>query len=142
MSSAASATTSCVQIRLVERFNPGYPVVYAPDGFRRMLEVGAGLGEHLEYERLTAEQEASYYALELRASMAWCLRERFPRIQILVGDCQERLEFPDGFFDRILAIPVLEHLANLPAAFREMHHLCDKQKGVFTVVIPCEGSLA
>ena len=127
---------------LVERFNHGYPMVYAPDGFCRTLEIGAGLGEHLEYERLTPEQEASYYALELRANMASRLRERFPRIQILVGDCQERLEFPDGFFDRILAIHVLEHLPNLPAALREMYRLCDKQKGVFTVVIPCEGSLA
>ena len=81
---------------LVERFNRGYPVVYAPDGFRRTLEVGAGLGEHLEYERLTPEQEASYYALELRANMASRLRERFPHIQILIGDCQDQLEFPDA----------------------------------------------
>src|SRR5882724_9959085 len=43
----------------VERFNHGYPVVYAPDGFHRTLEIGPGLGEHLEYERLTPEQEAS-----------------------------------------------------------------------------------
>ena len=85
---------------------------------------------------------ASYYALELRANIASRLRECFPRIQILVGDRQERHEFLDGFFDRILAIHVLEHLPNLPAALREMHRLCDKQKGVFTVVIPCEGSLA
>src|SRR4030095_7975541 len=100
------------------------------------------LGEHLAYERLTPEQEANYYALELRANMASHLRERFPRIQILVGDCQARPEFRDGLFERILAITVLEHLPIWPAAIREMYRLCDKQKGVFTVVIPCEGSLA
>jgi hypothetical protein len=37
---------------------------------------------------------------------------------------------------------VLEHLPNLPGAVREMYRLCNKQRGVFTVVIPCEGGLA
>jgi ubiquinone/menaquinone biosynthesis C-methylase UbiE len=51
------------------------------------------------------------------------------------------LNFEDGYFDRILAVHVLEHLPNLPAALEEMHRLSDKQRGVFSVVIPCEGSL-
>jgi ubiquinone/menaquinone biosynthesis C-methylase UbiE len=52
------------------------------------------------------------------------------------------MDFEDGYFDRILAIHVLEHLPNLPAAVREMHRLCDKTRGVLSIVIPCEGSLA
>jgi ubiquinone/menaquinone biosynthesis C-methylase UbiE len=52
------------------------------------------------------------------------------------------LDFPDGCFDRIVAIHVLEHLPNLPGAIREAHRLCNKERGVFQVVIPCEGSLA
>jgi len=127
---------------LVEKFNHGYPVRHAPEGFRTTLEVGAGLGEHLEYEHLTPEQEANYVALELRANMVERLHERFPRIQALQGDCQQRLDLPDGGFDRILAIHVLEHLPNLPAAVQEMHRLCNPNSGVFLVVIPCEGSLA
>ena len=65
-----------------------------------------------------------------------------PGIQVVVGGCQERLAFPDGTFDRILAVHVLEHLPNLPTAIREMHRLIDKQRGQFEVVIPCEGGLA
>jgi SAM-dependent methyltransferase len=127
---------------VVEKFNQGYVVWNAPAGFRRTLEIGAGLGEHLEHERLTAEQEQNYYAVELRPNMTEALKSRYPRINAITGDCQQRLDFPDGFFDRILAIHVLEHLPNLPLAIREMYRLCDKQQGVFSVVIPCEGSFA
>jgi SAM-dependent methyltransferase len=127
---------------VAERFNHGWVVKTAPESFRRTLEIGAGLGEHLQHEKLTPEQHSQYTALEYRENMAAELRRRYPRIQVVVGDCQERMNLPDGHFDRILAVHVLEHLPNLPAAIREMHRLCDKSKGIFQVVIPCEGSLA
>ena len=127
---------------VVDDFNHKYVVQNAPPDFQRTLEIGAGLGEHLCYERLTSKQESNYYALELRENMAADIRNRFPRVQTIVGDCQQRLNFEDGYFDRILAVHVLEHLPNLPAAVEEMYRLSDKTRGVFSVVIPCEGSLA
>jgi SAM-dependent methyltransferase len=127
---------------VIERFNHTYPVRTAPPDFRRTLEIGAGLGEHLRYERLTLEQEANYYALELRQTMSAEIRRRFPRVHTVTADCQQRLPFADGYFDRILAIHVLEHLPNLPAAVSELHRVCDKQRGILSVVIPCEGGLA
>jgi len=127
---------------LIERFNHLYPVRHAPARFRTTLEIGAGLGEHLAWERLTPEQEQNYVALELRPQMAEAIRRRFPRVQVRVGDCQERLDFPDGHFDRILAVHVLEHLPNLPAAVRELRRLCHSARGVFSVVLPCEGGWA
>ena len=127
---------------LVDRFNHNYPVRQAPAGFRATLEIGAGLGEHLDYERLTDQQRREYVALELRENMAEQIRHRHPEVRTAVGDCQARLDFPDGHFDRILAIHVLEHLPDLPAAVREMRRLCHPERGVFSVVIPCEGGLA
>jgi ubiquinone/menaquinone biosynthesis C-methylase UbiE len=127
---------------VAEDFNHNYPVRHAPKRFLRTLEIGAGLGEHLSYERLTPEQKSHYVALELRENMAARIRERFPEAQICVGDCQTRLDFVDGYFDRILAIHVLEHLPNLPGAIAEMYRLCNKESGGFSVVIPCEGGLA
>jgi SAM-dependent methyltransferase len=127
---------------LVESFNHGYAVRSAPKNFCTTLEIGAGLGEHLSYERLSEEQRRNYVALELRSNMAEGLQKRFPDIQVVVGDCQQRLPFADGSFDRILAVHVLEHLPNLPAAVAEMHRLCAPAGGVFSVVIPCEGGLA
>jgi SAM-dependent methyltransferase len=128
--------------RMIESFNHGWVSKHAPSGFRRSLEIGAGLGEHLSYERLSAEQEADYVTVELRENMAADIKRRFPRVRMVVGDCQESLDFPDGHFDRIIAVHVLEHLPNLPGAIRETHRLCNKERGVFQVVIPCEGGLA
>jgi SAM-dependent methyltransferase len=124
---------------VAEKFNHSYPVKWAPANFLRTLEVGAGRGGHLAHEKLTPEQESEYYALELRENMSAEIRKQFPRVQTVTADCQQRLDFADGFFDRIIAIHVLEHLPNLPAAIREFHRVCNKDRGVFSVVIPCEG---
>ena len=126
---------------VIDRFNHTYPVRHAPAGFARTLEIGAGLGEHLDYERLDDAQRAGYVALELRPNMASEIARRHPGIRTLVGDCQERIPFPDGHFDRIVAVHVLEHLPNLPAAVRELRRLC-AASGVLQIVIPCEGGLA
>jgi len=127
---------------MIERFNHGYVVDHAPATFLTTLEIGAGLGEHLNYERLTPEQLSNYVAVELRPSMAAQIARAHPGCQAVAGDCQQRLAFEDGRFDRVLAVHVLEHLPDLPAAVREMHRLCNKDHGRFQVVIPCEGGLA
>jgi SAM-dependent methyltransferase len=121
----------------VERFNHGYPLKGGVRA-RRTLEIGAGLGEHIRYERLEHQQ---YYAIELREELAARISENFPTVTTLVADCQKRLPFADGFFDRVLAIHVLEHLPNLPAALDEIARLLARN-GQFTAVIPCEGGLA
>jgi len=127
---------------MLERFNHGYVVEHAPREFLRTLEIGAGLGEHLTYERLTPEQRSNYVAVELRQVMADEIARRHPDIKVHVGDCQQRLAFDDDTFDRVLAVHVLEHLPNLPAAVREIHRVCNKQRGRFQIVIPAEGGLA
>jgi len=118
---------------VVEKFNHGFPVKYATG--RRVLEIGAGLGEHIGYENLNA---VDYYAMELRPEMAEVIKNRFPNVQVIVGDCQKHSSFPDHYFDRIIAIHVLEHLPNLPEALREVRRVL-KTDGKFLIVIPCEG---
>jgi SAM-dependent methyltransferase len=126
---------------MIERFNHNFPVKHSVPGFRTTLEIGAGLGEHLHYERLSPEQESNYYCNEYRENMAAEIRRRFPRVKTVVGDCQQRMEFADGFFDRVIAVHVLEHLPNLPACIREVYRLLNPQ-GRFLIVIPTEGSPA
>jgi SAM-dependent methyltransferase len=72
--------------------------------------------------------------------MAQRIRERFPQVTTITGDCEKGLDFPDGFFDRAIAIHVLEHLPNLPSAVSEIHRLL-RPGGQFSVVIPCDGGL-
>src|SRR5579872_3949085 len=111
---------------IADRFSHVYPARHRPAQFVRTLEIGAGLGEHLKYEELSEEQQRNYVAVETRPNMAKRLSASWPKIQTYLGDCQARLNFPDSHFDRIIAINVLEHLPNLPAAVREMHRLCNK----------------
>jgi len=120
-------------------FNHGYVIKHAPMDFLTTLDIGAGIGEHLKHEKLISEQKSHYVALDIRKELITKIEETFPGIKTHLGDCQEPLPFDDGYFDRILAIHVLEHLPNLPAALREIHRLCCKKRGVFSVVIPCEG---
>ncbi|MSU70588.1 MAG: SAM-dependent methyltransferase [Opitutaceae bacterium] len=127
---------------IIDAFNHQFPVKYSRPGFKTTLEIGAGLGEHLRYERLTPEQEENYHANEFRENMAAEIRRSFPRVKTVIGDCQQRLAYADGFFDRVLAVHVLEHLPNLPAAIREAYRLVNKARGQFLIVIPCEGSPA
>jgi SAM-dependent methyltransferase len=90
--------------KIIDDFNHRYPVRHAPKNFARTLEIGAGLGEHLEYERLSPEQSRQYVALELRSNMAEAIQKRFPDVHVAIGDCQAQLPFPDGYFDRIIAV--------------------------------------
>lgn len=123
---------------IVERFNHGYA---AKRGFFKnctTLEIGAGLGEHVAYEHMN-EQE--YTVMELRDELADEIKKKYPSVTTLVGDCQEKIPSKNGSFDRILAIHVLEHLPNLPAALKEIHRILKSKEGRFIVVIPCEGGL-
>jgi ubiquinone/menaquinone biosynthesis C-methylase UbiE len=124
---------------IVEKFNHGYA---ANKGFFKgckTLEIGAGLGEHLGYEKLN-EQE--YTVIELREELANEIKRKYPNIAVLIGDCQEKISSNDDYYDRILGIHVLEHLPNLPAALREIHRILKIKGGKFIVVIPCEGGFS
>lgn len=124
---------------VVESFNHGYPLSRCPDPTGlRTLDIGAGTGGHAERENLSVQE---YHAVEIRREMAGRITARFPSVKVLVADCQARLPLPDTSIDRVLAIHVLEHLTNLPAAIREIRRVLIPG-GQFIVVIPCEGGLA
>jgi SAM-dependent methyltransferase len=127
---------------VVEKFNHSFPVRHSRPGFRTTVEIGAGLGEHLHYEKLSEEQEANYYAVELRENMAAEIRKRFPKVRAITGDCQARLNFEDGQVDRYIAVHVMEHLPDLPSCIKEAYRLLNKATGQLLIVIPCEGSPA
>ncbi len=129
------------KLGFADRWNHRYVVRHSPKEFTRTLEIGAGLGEHLAWEKLSPEQESEYVAIELRENMAKEMRARFPRINVILTDVQLGLDFPDNHFDRVVAVHVLEHLPNLPAAIREMYRISTPDATV-SVVIPCEGSVA
>lgn len=128
--------------RVVERFNQAFPTRYQHAGVRTTIEVGAGMGAHLDFEKPSPEQERNYYAVELRESLAKHIRRKYPQVNVVVADSQDRLPFDDSSFDRCVAVHVLEHLPNLPACLSEIRRVLDKQRGQLLAVIPCEGGPA
>jgi SAM-dependent methyltransferase len=116
-------------------FSHTYPKRTSRPGLRT-LDVGAGLGEHLDFE--PAHDQAEYVALELRPEMAEVIAQKHPYVTTVTGDVEQRLPFEDGHFDRVIAIHVLEHLPNLPAALAEVRRVL-RPGGAFAIVIPCEG---
>ena len=121
----------------IDRFGHEYPMRDGAQG-AVSLEIGAGIGGHLGYEPHGGGEE--YVALEMRQDLADAMAKAHPWARIIVGDCEARVDYPDGHFDRALAIHVLEHLGNLPAALKEIRRVL-KPGGHFYVVIPCEGGL-
>ncbi len=121
----------------VERFNHSWPLNTFSAGCRT-LEIGAGIGSHLKYENHT---EQKYHAIELLPALCDRIKTEYPEVVVKCADCQKHLPYGNRYFDRIIAIHVLEHLPNLPAALFEMRRVL-KKNGRISLVIPCEGSLA
>jgi SAM-dependent methyltransferase len=123
----------------IEKFNHTYPLRYLPLETRwRTLELGAGIGAHLAFEPLDRQE---YHCVELRESMAQEINRRFPSAIVVTGDCQKRIPYDDGWFDRVVVIHVLEHLPDLPAAIDEVERVL-KPGGLLSVVLPCDPGLA
>ncbi len=126
---------------IVDNFNHKVVSKNRPENFLTTLEIGAGIGEHLNYEKLNDNQKKNYYALERRLNILKVLKEEHPEVKTVHGDCEKDFIFENNFFDRIIAIHVLEHLPNLPHTLLEVSRTL-KKDGLFQVVIPCEGSFA
>jgi SAM-dependent methyltransferase len=96
------------------------------------LEIGAGTGTHVQFE-----PTGDYVALEASDQLAAQIPKR-DGLSVVIADCEKRLPWDDDSFDRVLAIHVLEHLYNLPAALQEIARVL-RPSGILCVVIPCEG---
>jgi ubiquinone/menaquinone biosynthesis C-methylase UbiE len=119
-------------VRNNREVKPGLPLrTFAPGC--QTLEIG--IGSHLLYEDYKRQ---NYHAIELRIKLCQKIRDRFPTVNAITGDCQERLPFEDRSFNRVLAIHVLEHLPNLPACLNELWPVLS-DNGRLSVVIPTEG---
>src|ERR1700727_852717 len=82
----------------IQKFNHTYASRSFAPGLRT-LDVGAGLGEHLDFEDGHAQD---YVAMELRPEMATEIAKRYPYVTTVTGDAQRGLDFGPAEFDRVL----------------------------------------
>ncbi len=104
----------------------------------RVLDVGSGYGFFL-----AALADAGYepHGLELSTEAAEIARRRTPRATVAVGSAEEPFPFPDGYFQAITLLDVIEHLDRYPDTLASCYR-CLAPGGRFFVITLNSGSLA
>lgn len=110
--------------------------------FAKVLEIGAGTGEHLQFVRHRFDQ---YFVTDMdpkaiaiaQGKMQGAAAERIRFAQ----QKGEQLEFPNDSFDRLIASHVLEHIYQPHLAIKEWRRVI-KDGGVLSILIPSDPGLA
>jgi ubiquinone/menaquinone biosynthesis C-methylase UbiE len=109
--------------------------------FNRVLEVGAGTGEHFGFVKHAFSEymmtDASASALEVARKKA---SDSPSSVRFEVQDAAD-LSYPSQSFDRLIAAHVLEHLVEPHNVIKEWLRLL-KPGGVISVLIPTDPGLA
>lgn len=111
------------------------------DMFVRVLEVGAGAGDHRQFVK---HKYSFYYETDIRLpdgtfepDMRSKLEDSNPGVIREIADVMQ-LQYVDGFFDRVIATCLLLHLPNPETALLEMRRVTKVTGGVITILVPCE----
>jgi ubiquinone/menaquinone biosynthesis C-methylase UbiE len=109
---------------------------------KHLLEVGAGSGHHFSYLKHPFSQ---YILTDNSDAMLDVAAKRYAeeissgKIVITKQDAS-CLNFPDQYFDRLIATHVLEHIENPVAVLREWNRVL-KQGALLSIVLPCDPGL-
>ncbi len=110
--------------------------------FGRVLEVGAGTGEHLKFVRHTFGE---YILSDLDPRTLDIAKHKLAHISNgnVTFDVQSgsELAYPDNTFDRVVAIHVLEHIYQPHLALKEWRRVL-KHGGLMSIVIPTDPGIA
>lgn len=114
----------------------------AQDHFDRVLEIGAGTGEHLSFVRHHFNEyilsDLDSKALDVaKVKLVGTFDDRV-KFETQTG---ENLAYPDNTFDRVVATHVLEHIYQPHLVLKEWRRII-KSNGTLTVLIPTDPGLA
>jgi len=112
------------------------------DHFAKVLEIGAGTGEHLGFVRHTFDH---YVLSDLDAKTLEVakgkLNNKFGNKLIFETQRGEGLSYADNSFDRLIATHVLEHIYRPHLALKEWRRVV-KNGGVLSILIPTDPGIA
>jgi ubiquinone/menaquinone biosynthesis C-methylase UbiE len=110
--------------------------------FERVLEVGAGTGEHLPFVR---HGYGEYILSDMDPKTLDVARRKLAGIgtgrvgfEVQTGS---ELAYPDGSFDRVVAVHVLEHIYQPHLALKEWRRVL-KDGGTLSILIPTDPGMA
>jgi len=112
------------------------------DHFSKVLEIGAGTGEHLGFVRHTFDQ---YVLSDLDAKTLEVakgkLSDKFDNKLLYETQIGEELNYPDDSFDRLIATHVLEHIYQPHLVLKEWRRVV-KNGGILSILIPTDPGVA
>ena len=94
----------------------------APEGGRRVLEIGCGTG-HLAVAVAQKWPQALVTGVDIRDYPDWVETNKSERVKLVVADITAERCFPEGHFDFAVSKDVWEHVARPYAGLREVHRL-------------------
>jgi ubiquinone/menaquinone biosynthesis C-methylase UbiE len=110
--------------------------------FTKVLEIGAGTGEHLGFVRHNFDQyvlsDLDAKTLEVAKSK---LNGKFDNKLLYETQSGDSLTYGDNSFDRLIATHVLEHIYQPHLALKEWERVL-KHGGVLSILIPTDPGLA
>ncbi|CAA9893013.1 Ubiquinone/menaquinone biosynthesis methyltransferase [Candidatus Methylobacter favarea] len=112
------------------------------DHFAKVLEIGAGTGEHLNFVRhgfdhyVLADLDAKTLEVAERK-----LKGKFDNKLLYETQSGEELHYVDNSFDRLIASHVLEHISQPHLALKEWRRVV-KNRGVLSILIPTDPGIA
>ena len=116
--------------KLMERdFNGG--------SFAKILEVGAGKGQHIESVKC---EYASYTQTDIR-EIPHEGKSFSHKIFSIQANAKNLSQFHNGQFNRTIATCLLAHLSDPEEALREWRRVTAKNGGILSIYVPCEPSL-
>jgi SAM-dependent methyltransferase len=107
---------------------------FSSDNSRRILEIGAGKAQHIQYVR---QSFSEYVMVDLNQAPH---KFEDSRISWIQGNI-ENLEFAPNSFDRVISMCVFHHLDN-PAKVMRLINTWLKPGGIFSLFLPMDPSFA